>query len=100
MGLLAKTLHQYSINDLGNNYFGDGRLLGQGYFPQMSTLWMYDPFEDDENPFTDQCFPAKMQSSSLNYLCILSLIQQYALKSSDFIAVLREPSDKGCRMLR
>jgi hypothetical protein len=61
------------MNNVDNNYFGDGKSLVHGYFPQLKGLWLYERLRD-KNKLTEQCFPAKMQAASLNQLRTESLM--------------------------
>jgi hypothetical protein len=56
------------MNNVENNYFGDGNSLVHGCFPQMEYLYVYNDVAEwgnDKNGFREQCFPAKIQAASL-----------------------------------
>ena len=69
MACFVNTQHPYIVNNIDNNYFSDPNNLVHGPFPQMQGFVVYWAEEDeDKNTFTEQCFLAKMQAASLNYL--------------------------------
>jgi hypothetical protein len=64
------------MNNVGDNYLGDANSLVHGCFPQMESLLVYydATWADENNGFTEQCFPAKMQTASLISLCTSSVM--------------------------
>ena len=57
------------MNNVENNYFKDGNRLVDGCFLQIKAFLVYSKLRGDKNHFTEQCFPAKMQAASLEFLC-------------------------------
>ena len=52
------------MNNTGENNFGDANRLALGCFWELKRLQVYYTWED-KNTFTEQCFPVKMQATSL-----------------------------------
>jgi hypothetical protein len=74
VGLLEGTVDQYSIYHVAHNYFRDGKSLDQGSFAEMEELAAYYPFGEETNQFVNHSFPAKLQASSLGFLCMPPLM--------------------------
>jgi hypothetical protein len=53
------------MNNVEDNYFRDPNSLVHGCFPHQKEFSVYMTWRDDKNRFTDQGFPAKMQTASL-----------------------------------
>lgn len=53
------TLHQYTINDVGSNYFGDAKYLSECYLPEVKEVTVYGTWEEN-NQFAEHGFPSKL----------------------------------------
>jgi hypothetical protein len=79
------------VNNVGDN-FGDAKSLELGYFPEMQQLYVYCLEREDKNKFAQQCFPAKMQASSLKLLRTSFPLMQVSAKTDSALIVLPQES--------